>query len=395
MQKTFTINMMKIAYINGFCDGSTGQIASLLSKEANKQGIETRCFYGRNRNKDSDWIFIGTNKFVTKLNNLFVYLTGKVGHFHKRNSRRLVRELKKFNPDIIHIHNVHNNYLNFPIFFEYLSTFKGKVIITLHDQFLFSGHCGCIPSLCNKYQNGCGNCEYKHIYQKVLRDRTKELLREKQNYLSYINDLTLVSPSSWLNEFVNHSYLSTRKHIVINNGISFGNRLIEKSKSNKIRLLFVSSIWADYKGPKFINELNHLIDHNKYELIVVGNIEKHGVHFEKGINYLGSKTNEEIEKIMCNSDIFITPTLFDTFPTVLLESLSCGLPIIAFKTGGCLEIVSEDVGVFAKEKSASSLLEAIEGFDFSKYTKENCINRSKLYSVEKMSNKYIDLYLGK
>ena len=135
-------NMKKrIAFINVVCNGSTGKIMCDIAKQANTEGYETFCFFGRGNPKEN----INCIKIGNEMSILFHGLIARLG-FNGRGSyfdtKKLIKKLKKIKPDIIHMHNIHGYYLNLKLLFKYLNDeYEGKVIWMLHDCWAFTGHC--------------------------------------------------------------------------------------------------------------------------------------------------------------------------------------------------------------------------------------------------------------
>lgn len=383
---------MKVAFINSQCAGSTGTICASIANSLIVNGNEAKVYYGRFKNLNNPATFFGDGFLRNFVNNLLVFVTGKVGGFHKHATKKLIKYLKEYNPDVIHLHNLHGNYVNFKILFNYLSCFKGKVILTLHDQFMITGHCA-ITGECNGYKSECKKCPYKSNYPHVLRYKNNCLLNEKKQYLDSIKNLKIVSPSEWLDEIIGITYLRKYPRFVIKNGVNLSN--IEKcefKKKDKIRLLFVASPWASYKGPNDIVALSKMLDLNKYELIVVGRLDKSFKGFPETIKYLGQLNKDELSKVYDSADLFVDPTYEDNFPTVLIEAMGHGLPLIAYNTGGCKEIVTPKVGIIVNERNPKSLFETIMNFDFAKYNKQDVKETAKDFSDKIMIEKYISLY---
>ena len=102
---------------------------------------------------------------------------------------------------------------------------------------------------------------------------------------------------------------------------------------------------------------------------------------------------EELAKIYSVSDVFVNPTREDTFPTVNIESLACGTPIITFKTGGSPEILNETCGIIVDKNDVDGMHNAIIKVCKNKpFSKEDCIKRSKLYDMNDKFKEYINLY---
>lgn len=383
---------MKVAFINSQCAGSTGSICSSIANYLVEQGHECRIFYGRFENKNNPAIFFGGSVVRNFINNLLAYFTGRVGEFHTAATKRLIKELTKFNPDVIHLNNLHGNYINLKNLFKYLAHFDGKVVMTLHDQYMMTGHCA-ISYSCDDFKSGCKKCSHHNFYPHVLLYRGRRLLKKKEEYLSAIKNLKIVSPSEWLNELTNYTFLAKYPRFVINNGI---NLPVSISKNNqhkmKVKLLFVASPWASYKGPNDIVDLSKKLDLNKYELVVVGRLDNSFKKFPENVTYLGQLSQEELSKIYDECDIFVDPTYQDNFPTVLLEAMAHGLPCIAYDTGGCKEIVTNEVGVIVKERNSDALFKAITNFDMSKFDTMKIQEKAKKYTKTIMAEKYFELY---
>jgi len=383
---------MKIAFINTYCNGSTGSIVNTLANYCEKKGDKTFKFYGRLKQKN-DWKYIGGSRIATFLNNLLVFVFGKVGGFHTRNTKKLIKHLRDLSPDVISIHNIHGNYLNFKLLFKYLSSYNGKIFFTLHDAFLLSGRC-CHPNLKCKSFFQCKKCSFLSDYPHVLVDRTKEMLEDKKKYFKNLKNVVFISPSKYIESLIRVSILNEYNHYVINNGIKLPQTPPHiKYKDEKIKLLFVASPWSSSKGSDIVFELVKLLDLSKYELLVVGDIKKTKLaHCSETIKTFGLIGKEDLFDIYRSADLFINPTLQDNFPTVLIEALAFGLPIISFDTGGCREIVGDDCGIILESKTAESLCDVIECFDFNKYNFKKCIEHSKEFSDVKMASSYYDLF---
>lgn len=382
---------MKIVYINTFNHGSTGRICTSLASFMKEKGNEVYCFYGREEdNSIPGWKFIGEDKLSILLN----YYTGKIGSYHKINTKRLIKRLEEIKPDVIHLHNIHGNYLNFDLLFDYLSKSDAKIIFTLHDEFLATGRCAYIPANCDRRAHQCDHCQFLEDYPRAKVDRAHSLFLKKIQYLDSLKNVTFVSPSKWLqNSFLSSDIGRGRNCVVINNGFDLSKieRKEIKRENNKIRLFAAAFEWNELKGRHILAELSQKLDLNKYELIVAGGIQDN-YKFPAEIQYFPKMSKEKLAELYLSSDIFLMPTFNDNFPTVLIESLSYGLPIISFNSGGCSEIFDSSTGVVTKERTADSLLEEINKFDFKKFSKENCYKRAKEFSFDKFLNKYYDLY---
>lgn len=385
---------MKIAIINTYSDGSTGTAAQTIGEFASKQGHQIRLYYGRNKCDGNNWTFIGENKVRQMVSNFMTYLTGNVGAFHNQSTLRLIKELKQFNPDVIHLHNLHGNYLNFKKLFKFLQHFSGKIIFTLHDEFFLTGRCALC--FCEKWKSGCFKCENLSAYPRVLIDHCQKMQSEKINYFKKLNNVLIITPSQWLNNLVGESKISFVEHKCIYNSFEKPS-IVEFDLDNiickgKINILFSAYTWSINKGALIIRELAKLLDKNKYNIIITGYDEYCKTWFDFECVKLGLISRGELLYLIKNVDIFVNPTFKDNLPSILIESIYMGTPAITFDTGGCKEIIDSSCGVVLKDKTSNGLFKAIDEFDFSKNWKDACKLKAESFNNKNTISKYIDEY---
>lgn len=262
-------------------------------------------------------------------------------------TRRVVEKIKEIKPDVVQLHCVHGYYLNYKILFEYLNTTNIPVVWTFHDCWAFTGHCAhFVTAGCEKWKTGCYDCPLKGDYPKSLVDRSKRNYALKKELFSNNNNLHIVPVSDWMAGFVCHSFLKDKEVKVIKNGVDLNVfKPTPREKKEKIRILGVSGIWNKDKGLYDFYRLRELLDYSKYEIILVGLSEDQAKELPEGIVGI-ERTNsvDELVKLYSSSDVFVNPTYADTFPTVNLESLACGTPVVTYKTGGSPEAITPETG---------------------------------------------------
>ena len=382
---------MKVAFINTYNNGSTGRIALEILETVKKNGGEAQLFYGRCLN-DKQGTYTGISKSANKFIDCLVAFSGDVGHLHWKETRNLISKLEEFKPEIIHMHNLHGNYINLVKLFKYVIKNKIKVVVTVHDFYLFTGRCA-YPFDCDKWVHGCGKCKFKSRYPKTLFiDKSRKLLEEKIQLLKMAKPV-IVCPSLWIMNEIKKSKLSFCNCVVINNGIEMQHNFSSfiPNKNAKIILLGIASPWDERKGLEDFNYLADKLNPEKYEIRLIGLEEKNKTH-SNIVRY--KKMNKKyVMKQIQECDIFINPSIADTFPTTNLEVLSMGKPIIAYDISGTAEVVNEINGIKVPPHNVEALYRAIVSFDFNKFKSYNIIKDANKYSIEKMKKNYYQLFL--
>ena len=380
--------MKTIVEVNGINYGSTGKIMLNIAKKAREEGyrVFTCCRKSRAglKYRYEDQIYIGTwlDRVISER---VSYVLGLNGYFK---------------PDLIHIHSLCDNYLNISMFFKYLKEVNIPVIWTLHDNWAFTGRCA--QFRCEKWKNGCGNCPHLDYYPRSLfLDNTAKVWKKREKLYNALNNLTIVTPSKWLEGLVKESFLKDYHPTkVINNGIDLNVFKPVKSDfrnkyhlEDKYILLGVAYYWDNGKGLNvFINLANDLPD--EYKIVMVGTNDEIDKELPNNILSIHKTYNqEELVEIYSQADLFVNPTTDENFPTVNMEALACGLPVLTYNTGGCAEIIDETCGSFVESGNYNALKnEIIRIRDTSPYKKETCINRSNNYDMYKKFDEYIKLY---
>ena len=316
----------KLVQINIVCNGSTGKIMCDIAKEAEKEGYETYCFYGRGKpNKDLNCIKIG-NIFSLYWHLFITLFFDKHGHGSFIDTLLLIKKIKAINPDIIHMHNIHGYYINIGLFFKYLKKhYQGQIIWTLHDCWTFTGHCAHFSYInCNKWKDSCYSCPQKDRYpkSKIFDCSKKEYLFKKELFTN-INNLTIITPSMWLANLVKESFLKNYKVYVINNGIDTNIFMPQEKDINLLKkynisetkkiILGVASCWVERKGLSTFFALANSINYNEYQIIMVGLTLSQIKQLPKNIIGIERTDNQkELAKLYSLAWVFLNPSKEDT-----------------------------------------------------------------------------------
>lgn len=391
---------MKILQINSVCGvGSTGRIATDLYKVIEEAGHECVIAYGRGTAPEGiKTIKIGTN-FDNYMHVAKTRIFDKHGFGSTKATKEFIKKVEEYNPDVIHLHNIHGYYINIEVLFDYLKRADKKVIWTLHDCWAFTGHCSHFDYVgCYKWKKGCNSCEQKKEYpSSILFDASQFNYKKKKELFTSVKDMTIITPSKWLANLVKDSFLGKYEVQVINNGIDL--EVFKPTESNfrekygledKKIILGVASIWTERKGFNTFIELTDKLD-NSFKVVLVGVSEKQKKQLPK--NILGiTRTNnlKELAEIYTVADIFVNPTLEDNFPTTNLEALACGTPVITFNTGGSVESIENNSGIICNNKSCKDIMEKL--IKIKSFSYKYCVDKAKFYDKREKYNEYIELY---
>ena len=390
---------MKVLQINVSGNLSTGKIAVDIYKTLVQTGHDCKVAFARGTiEKDIPYIKIG-NKIDVYTHVAMSRKTDKTGFYSKNATMKFIREMKKYNPDIIHLHNIHGYYINIELLFDYLKKTKKPVVWTLHDCWAFTGHCCYFDFIgCQKWQTKCFDCPQINAYPASYRDNSESNYVKKKELFTSIDNLTIVTPSQWLAGLVKQSFLSEYPVKVIPNGIDLSifkpleSKYFDSEEINKKKIILcVASIWTERKGLKDVIELSKILS-DEYKIVVVGKLNGQTVP-QNIIHVKRTNNQEELAKLYSQAYAFVNPTYEDNFPTVNIEALACGTPVITYDTGGSPEAIDERCGLIAKKRNAESILECIENLKKMQIESSECIKRGYRFDKCVRFKEYLEIYL--
>ena len=388
---------MKILQINSTYNwGSTGRIADGIGTLVTKNNWKSYVVFGRYKNDG--------NSITIKIGNrLYVYIhfiLSRLFDIHGLGSYFstifLIKKIKKINPDIIHLHNIHGYYLNYCVLFDYLKKSKTPIVWTLHDCWPFTGHCAYYSFIgCSKWKEVCSKCPQINAYPKSYIERTKTNFLLKKKMFQGLDNITLVPVSNWLAGEVKQSFLKEYKVRVIHNGVDIDVFYPKDIKSNDVIILGVASIWEKRKGLDDFYRLRKLLPKD-YRILLIGLDSNQIKKLPSGISGITRTNNvEELVKIYSSSTLLFNPTYEDNFPTVNLEALACGIPVITYDTGGSPEAIDNTTGFVIKQRDMDCAVMAINTIvnNGKDYYRGKCRERAmKFFNKESRYEEYIDLY---
>ena len=395
---------MNIVQINGGAVGSTGKIMFGISAVCTDEKQETLCAAPEvsSGNKTGRNLYIIQNNNHRKINVLLDRITGRHNMHSKIATERLLKVISGFKPDIIQLHNLHEAYINLPMLFKYIKKHNIKTVWTLHDCWAFTGHCPYFDIVgCNKWKTGCYGCPQYKEYPKSLFDNSKYMYRLKRKWFTGVENMTIVTPSEWLAGLVKESYLKDYPVKVINNGIDLNvfkpteSDFREKyALENKYIVLGVAFGWGRRKGLDVFVELAERLDKVKYKIVLVGtddNVDK--LLPDNIISIHRTQNQTELAEIYAAADVFANPTREENYPTVNMEALACGTPVVTFNTGGSPEMLDETCGAAVAKNDIDAMYnEIIRICEAMPYSMEACLKKARRFDMNERFKEYYDLY---
>lgn len=393
---------MKVLQINAtYGSGSTGKICYSVAKLMDKENIENLTLYSQGELKSENAVKI-KNKTYYKIQALKSRVFGNYGFNSSLATKEIIRQIKEFSPDIVHLHNIHGHNVNLKTLFTFFKKNPEiKLFWTFHDCWAFTGYCTYYTmAKCYKWQSECSHCKQKKEYSWFF-DKSKKLFNRKKELFTGLN-LTIVTPSEWLAGEVKKSFMKDYPVKVINNGIDLSvfkpteSDFREKHGIDKDKFLLsgVAFGWGERKGLDVFIELSKRLDKNKYAIVLVGGNAETGKILPKDIISIRRTQNQtELAEIYTACDLFVNPTREENYPTVNMESIACGTPVITFKTGGSPEIINEKTGAVVDCDDINGLIKEIERIRKERpFTKEDCVLRAEEFDADKKFKEYTELY---
>lgn len=405
--------------------GGAARVAYRLHEEINAMGIDNMLLVN-NKRTSSSTVRLASD-FHDHLNR-FTYQLKKYDMKYQEFKRRrnwvrypdmqnkilsdiavssLNNALDKIDFDLIHMHWVGESYVDFTEF----KSVKNPIVWTLHDCFSFTGLCSYFED-CDKYKTHCGACpQLGSTKEKDFSYKVFDMKHDRYAPLQF----HIVTPSKWLAKAASESVLLRKYPItVIPNGIDtevFRPKDKKDAKKllslhpNKKTILFggISAMADPRKGGSLLKQsLEILLTttdlENQVELLIFGAEQKDNIDFGFPAKYLGY-VSEEVD--LCNAynaaDVTIVPSTHENLPNTILESLSCGTPVVAFNIGGNPDMIDHtENGYLATPYDTTDLAKGIEYC--LKENNDNILGRKARikvldhFKIEDIAERYVELY---
>ena len=362
---------MKVLMINSVCGvGSTGRICTDIAQNLEKEGHICKIAYGRGivpEKFQKYAIKIGSSLGVNThaaLSRVF----DSAGLHSKFATKKFLKWAEEFNPDVLHLHNIHGYYIHIGLLFQWIKSRPNmQVKWTLHDCWAFTGHCAYFTMAnCNRWKNVCMQCPQKKKYpSSLLFSRAKQNFLYKQKAFTGVQNMRLITPSKWLADLVGESFLKEYPIEVQYNTID--TNVFKPTESDfkkryglqdKKIVLGVASVWDERKGLADFYKLASMLD-ERYVIVLVGLTQKQIAGLLPNmVGIQKTSSPRELAEIYTAADVFVNTSKEETFGLTTIEAQACGTKAIVYKDTACEEIV-QTFGGIAVEQNIERIFEAI------------------------------------
>ena len=398
---------MIIAEINTLAVGSTGKIMFDLAETARSHGHTVYTYSAKTFRRGIKnayppiryHTYFGSEQ-GNLIHKILGGITGLNGCFSRWSTQKLIRQLEKQKIDVLHLHNLHEFCINLPMLFGYIKKNDIRVIWTFHDCWPFTGHCPYFTMVgCDKWKHGCGGCPQKGIYPKTWLDETSLMWKKKREWFTGVKDLTIVTPSVWMDGLVKESFLSDYPVVVINNGIDLNifkpipSHFREIHGIETYMILGVAFGWGKRKGLDVFQRIADTLD-ERYQVVLIGTDAAIDRLLPAGIISV-HRTNDqkELAGIYSAADLLVNPTREDNYPTVNMESIACGTPVLTFDTGGSPEMLDKMTGAVVPCNDVNGMIREIERIcEERPFSREECLHKAAVFDKWEKYKAYMELY---
>jgi len=394
---------MKVLQINSVCGiRSTGRICTDIAAVLESQGHECKIAYGRESVPEQHKnlaVRIGSSLSV-KIDALLTRIFDNAGFNSVCATKKFIKWVNKYDPDVIHLHNIHGYYINIKRLFDYLKKSGKPVIWTLHDCWAFTGHCShFVTENCEKWKSGCFSCPNRKAYpSSIFFDFSKRNYEKKKKLFTSLENMTIITPSEWLAGLVRESFLGKYPVKVIPNGIDL--EVFKPAESDfrqkhdlegKKIVLGVASAWGKGKGLYDFVKLSEILDES-YKIVLVGLKEEQIKEMPESVLALPrTNSTKELAEIYTTADVFVNPSRAETMGLTTVEAMACGIPVVTSNLTAVPEVVSEDSGIIIDDLSAEGIANGIKHIMDNKY--DNTRLNAEKYEKTVQYMKYIENYL--
>lgn len=365
---------MKVLEINTvYGIGSTGKIVSDLYEMLLKQGNECVIAYARGEAPENIRTIKIGNKWDVYYHGIMTRITDKHALYSVRATRKLVEEIRRYEPDLIHLHNLHGYYLDIRTLFAFLKEYDRPVVWTLHDCWTYTGHCSHYTNVgCYRWKTQCEHCPQKGEYPaSKLLDNSYQNYRIKKELFTSVRKMHLVTPSVWLKGEVEQSFFKGIPCTAAPNGLELEIYSLKQGKdqeelkkkygfSGKKVVLGVANVWTKQKGYDDFIDLSKRLPED-YQVVMVGLDDKQRKSLPETVaGFPRTAGLSELADFYRMADVYFNGSCQETMGMTTGEAVCCGTPVVVYNATAVPESVSKNCGIILEPGDRNGVAEAVQ-----------------------------------
>ena len=390
---------MRILQIGAAYVGAQRQIEGAIHRYLRKEGHESRILYAVGEADGPDII-----RYETKLDNLLRRglnkVIGKDHRFAHTSTRKLIRQIERYAPELVHLHTIHHGYLDYEMLLRYLGRKQIPVVFTMHDMWSFTGGCYHYtnPS-CDGYKSGCVHCEKKTAMD-CDPARAEKLFQKKKELFRLQKSICFVAVSEWVHDEAMKSMLKDHPQYTVWNAFDLPHCDLEKrrlSENEKFRVIGVAGSWDAGKGISLFLELAKLLGES-FEILLVGNANRSvQAAAPANVRFAGRIADKtQLMELYAASDLHVSMSLEETFGMTFVEAAFAGIRSVGFDSTAIPGVLRQVNGYIVPAGDVDAMAEQIRMLS---ENKEQCRLRGdemeqieKNFSNERLARQYVEIY---
>lgn len=394
---------MKVLQINAvYGHGSTGTIVRDIEQLCHAEGIECLVASPDPAVRQAKHGYVIGNTIDHKLHAALSRIYGKQAYYSRCATRTLLKYIEREKPDIVHLHNLHSNYIHLNMLLDYLAKRDIITIVTLHDCWFYTGGCFHYSNAgCYRWLEKCGNCPKQELdTPALLKDCSAQILADRKRYLLAIPRLIVTGVSDWIANEARRTFLNDTKVVTIHNGIDLN--VFKPTPSDfrqqlglngKYVILGPANKWLSDVNKEVLAKFTKLMQPDEVLLLFGVDVQDTSNLPKNIITYGFTKNREELVQLYTMADVFVNCTREESLSLINIEAQACGTPVVTFDATATPETVDGIKSFAVKVSSPSSLYDKVTHIRVSKYNKCHTANFVREhFEINCNYLKYINLY---
>lgn len=396
---------MKVVHINATAGvGSTGRLVDHISEGLRAAGHKSSLAYSTGQGALGDRRIGSRARVVAHA--LESRVTGLQGYGSRGDTVLLAGWLNEIDPDIVHLHNLHANYVSLPLLFETLRLRKQRVVVTMHDCWFLTGKCTSFDQIgCVRWKHSCGSCpQLAEDIPSWFFDRTERMRSDKVRWFEEVGPTAVVGVSNWGTRQIEESHLRGKPIIRrIYNWVDERQFFPDVGGAQKFRLrhdidadakviLGVADKWTDSKGLEQLVRLAAILPSNA-RLVIIGGLVSPADLPPSVLHIPRTTSVDELRFAYSAADVYVSTSVQETFGLTVVEAMACGTPSVVMNATASPELISEISGLIVQPGDTNGLLVAVNKlFDFASGRSAISENADARFGRERGVQEYIEVY---